>query len=224
MTQTPQHPILTKLTEYMQSFSDAMKSMNFRNLSGNELCIKYGKPVYDNTPISPDIQKILEGVSRKMTFYPQACFQNSQEFVRQARRLKINNVLYCEGFTITESLPLAIHHAWVMINNQIIDGTFEAYNISDLTTRVNHNRKTTAYYGISFDSEYIVTLLKENRAFLANAILDVNYSKVTKKDLPEFTKFCEDKKLNQDFAKRVPLSFGFTNGVIQEKVSQPSLV
>lgn len=73
-----------------------------------------------------------------------ACFQNSLELA-----LWDTNFTYCEGFALSKSLAIPIHHAWVL----------EAGVVQDYTW----NHEDTVYFGCAFKTEFVREIVVDTR-------------------------------------------------------------
>lgn len=73
------------------------------------------------------------------------CFNNAAT-VAHAR----SDVFYTEGYALEPRLPIPIQHAWLVdASGEVIDPTWE-------------NAKDNVYFGIAFDRDFVVELLKKN--------------------------------------------------------------
>jgi len=97
-----------------------------------EFVVRKGK-VYEGRPLPAKYPKMAA----------KHCFYNAGQLVRRRRNLR-----YCEGFITHDGLPLTIHHAWVIDDEDgVIDPTVEA-------------PETWEYMGVAFSADEYRAALK----------------------------------------------------------------
>lgn len=84
---------------------------------------------------------------RRMTI--KQCFKNAANMVIQN-----NNLVYCEGYAYASDLPIAVEHAWVLQDGNVIDPTLRP------RPGVNY-----VYYGIQIKYDYLAKQLVKNRVY-----------------------------------------------------------
>lgn len=72
------------------------------------------------------------------------CFQNAFKLMGQHK-----DYTYVEGWARPEKMPMPFHHAWVVDSKgTVIDNTWSS-------PRLNHDPRTTEYFGVRFPREYV---------------------------------------------------------------------
>ncbi len=112
---------LDSIRQYLESFLELDRRVNKGQGGG---IIDYYKLLLDQGTVFTD-RKLVKDYSEASQwakhFRPKSkeCFYNSQMFV-----LECDKYQYFEGFALASILPF--HHAWVVIDNTVLDFTLEA--------------------------------------------------------------------------------------------------
>jgi len=78
---------------------------------------------------------------------PKQCFMNCQKSVTDHEAYR-----YCEGMAMSEGLPMPVHHAWLTVDDKVLDPTWAKFT------------KRTIYYGVTLKTEAVeIQLLKVQR-------------------------------------------------------------
>lgn len=101
---------------------------------------------------------------------PKNCYYNCLELLREHRDL-----FYCEGYALTEDLPLPLAHAWLVNKDrEVIDPTW--------------NDESTVYLGIPFNTQWFIDLLVSRNREDCLSVFESNYMEdysLLKEGLPE---------------------------------------
>lgn len=89
---------------------------------------------------------------------PRQCYANCQKIANKNREM-----LYCEGFALRAGLPIPFAHAWIwhLTEHTILEPTWE--------------EPGTAYWGIAFQTEWLVSFLKARRRHDIISIFEGNH-------------------------------------------------
>lgn len=96
-----------------------------------ELILEQGVAFYGpGEPLTDDEVELLLKVSRWATFKQRECFYNAQRIAALSDQIK-----YWEGYA-QGSIAFPVHHAWVTINDKVVDLTWKFHGAK---SRVNHD-------------------------------------------------------------------------------------
>lgn len=110
---------------------------DLRYKSPHSLVLKLGRP------FTKRIKPPFEGQIK-------ACYKNCFNALSQYLNLE-----YCEGFAIDNQLPIAVYHAWLVNEaGEVIDPTW-----------VDEKSKTSVYYGIIFNRDYVIEMYEKNKTY-----------------------------------------------------------
>lgn len=100
---------------------------------------------------------------------PKNCYYNCFELLREHPDLT-----YCEGYAMSEDLPLPLFHAWLIDEDgNVIDPTWKSGD---------------AYFGVPFNTEWFINLLVSRNREDCLAVFESNYLEkysLLKKGIPE---------------------------------------
>lgn len=125
-------------------------------------------------PLTPDEQAYVDNLIKKRGgekfFVIKQCFMNAQKLILDDHA---NKLMYCEGYM---SGLIPVLHAWVTINNKIVDPTvaairrkypkdrtFEYFGIPFTHKEVILNMTRTRYYGPLTESKAFTHYLREQK-------------------------------------------------------------
>lgn len=93
------------------------------------------------------------------TFERKQCYMNSQGLMLESQfEPKAGNALeYCEGFVGWEGCPIPIGHAWLLLNNKVVDVTLRALS----------RRQPHFYYGIRVPMQILRRHMQMTRHYTA---------------------------------------------------------
>lgn len=117
------------IPEYLRAMDGLMQKT-----WGGEANNLYAKVLAHGRPFKTDTRPRPKGILKMRN---KECFSNASRLAHQM----YSDLIYCEGYALTEGIPVAIHHAWVVgPNGIVIDPTWKTVG--------------TEYFGIPFDEEY----------------------------------------------------------------------
>ncbi len=136
--------LLAILKEQANVTDEANDSNRFRYRSTQKLILETGKPFL----------KRVETASFRGK--PKQCFQNCFEAL-----LQHPNLIYCEGYAIDDTLPIAIIHAW-LVN--------DAFEVIDPTW--NEEATGCTYFGLPLNGEFVIDFAIKTKYY---GILESDY-------------------------------------------------
>lgn len=131
---------------------------------------KFSTTVMD-TQLKADLFKFLNRIKRHAMYYQsRQCFFNAQITLAYAEKDRIfkGRFKYCEGLANAEMVPLAVHHAWLMLDDlHLVDLTWTedfSNRQDDLSDRIISTiPKDWEYIGLSFDFEFLKNQLGKSK-------------------------------------------------------------
>ena len=116
----------SKLIPLMEQFRK-LKSQNVRSdmiYSGSEDFVLKEGTMFQSQPLTSDeVEEVQRMIDRGRDTESGACFFNAQDIACISSQLS-----YCEGFAMTDDLPMHVAHAWNTINGKVIDFTWKMLN------------------------------------------------------------------------------------------------
>lgn len=149
MCEVAQSALIQDVLGYLQLMSKFMhqwkgtiaKESEWKYLSIEEMVLEFG---------TPSTAQPLPKQYRKCRI--KQCFANAARLVMDHPELTYN-----EGFACSSDLPIPLHHAWC---------TDRKNHVVDVTWRENgKSENERAYVGIQFSTDWLCSLLVQNRVF-----------------------------------------------------------
>jgi hypothetical protein len=160
-------PIDRSLVEYLRWLSEAVSKTahrsGWKHDSMESFYLKEGR-AFPDTPYTPEEEAVLLAVFRGSKPKIKECYLNAQRLATS----NMETLKYAEGYVFSEKVPLAIHHAWVTINDKPVDVTLRG-DVCNVTTsdpkkllrRAKENLVRNAYYGVHFPAPVIIKVWHE---------------------------------------------------------------
>ena len=111
---------------------------------------------------TPEEQKIVTNLRKKLKPERQQCFANSQSAVYQGFD---GVVQYVEGYVARRDLPVEVHHGWLTLNSKVVDLTLPSVDAD--------------YYGVEIPWMTVREFLIDNKShgpMLADIELGYKYA------------------------------------------------
>lgn len=128
------------------------KRPGFKFNSFEEFYLKRGH-LYPHAPYTPAENKFLFDIFLGLGDAPRQkqCFFNAQKLAATGE------LGYAEGYIAVEGMPIALHHAWAVLNGKPVDVTIrrgddtaDTFVPKKLLARASANLIRAAYYGVEF--------------------------------------------------------------------------
>lgn len=139
--------LIKTLTAFRDSFKRFKPTLpeGFKYYSLEDYVLNNAK-FYRSQPLTSDELKIVFRAVGRRKFLPKQCFYNSMI-------LSSRDLTYVEGYTFDVKIPLPILHAWVTVNNKVIDVTLRCYSKKGklgYATLGEFDENERSYFGVAF--------------------------------------------------------------------------
>jgi hypothetical protein len=149
----------TELQDMMKQVSDARRYLantveinpDFKYKSFEEYVLEHGRS-FSSGRLTPDQRETYEWAltHSNCSCEVKQCFANACELVL----LGSDALQFVEGFAIHPPVPLPVHHAWVCLDDRVIDVTWRKRRPKGKWV-VGTYPSDWQYFGVCFDTEYV---------------------------------------------------------------------
>lgn len=152
---------LTAFAESIKQFRQGQGKIG-KYSSLEDYALKNGK-LYHSQPLTSDELNIVLNAVGRRKFMIKQCFYNSMSLASMFKDL-----IYTEGYCFSIKVPLPIFHAWVTINNKVVDVTLRCHNKKGklgYATLGEFDEESNAYFGIAFSQGDVLKFMLETECY-----------------------------------------------------------